>query len=420
MPVPEALHHDPDEVGAMPLPPRTRPWVVSLVSLVIVGTLATLFVVGWLPKMRQNSALAHDVHVVKTSLPRVRAELPRVSPRFTEVVLPGDIEAMQEAAVYARTTGYVRTLKVDIGQSVQAGETLALLDTPEIDAQVQQMKASLVESQAALESAIATSKLTETTLNRAKALVAKQAAAQQELDDAQAAVDVAHARVRLAEATIDVNKANLDRITQLQSFATITAPFSGTIVERMAEVGQLVTAGNGEAQSLFRLASTNPVRVFVNVPQIYASAVASDLEAEILVRERADRKFVGKVVRTARAIDPRTRTLLVEIQVPNEDHALLTGSYVQVRMTLERANPPLMVAASSLVFNAQGVYVAVVDADHRVQLRDVKIEGDTGNEIGISSGLKLTDLVVINPGDRLEQGTHVDVEVIAPAKTAAR
>ncbi|WP_254510317.1 efflux RND transporter periplasmic adaptor subunit [Anatilimnocola floriformis] len=411
--------HDPDEVGEVPAAPRTQFSVVALVSFFGVAILAGLFLLGWLPRVRQSAALAHEVQRVHTALPRVTVERPRLSDRFSETLLPGDIEAMQETAVYARTTGYIRTLKVDIGQSVKAGETLALLDTPEIDAQVQQMQASLVESQAALESAKATARLSETKLVRAAALVAKAAASQQELDDAEAAEAVAKARVKLAEATIDVNRANLERTTQLQSFSTITAPFAGTITTRTAEVGQLVTAGNGDTQSLFRLASTNPVRVFVNVPQIYASGVAIGLKAEILVREQPGRKFTGEVVRTARAIDPRTRTLLTEIHIPNEDQALLTGSYVQVLMTLERANPPLMVAASALIVNAKGTHVAVVGPDQLIQLRAVKIEGDTGSEVGIATGLGPQDLVVINPGDRLSQGTKVDVEVLPAAKTAA-
>jgi RND family efflux transporter MFP subunit len=197
---------------------------------------------------------------------------------------------------------------------------------------------------------------------------------------------------------------------ELQSFSEIRAPFSGTITARNINTGQLVTAGNATGQSLFHLALTNPVRVYVNVPQIIAPGVTKDLRADILVREIPGRVFEGSVTRTARAIDPLTRTLLTEIHVPNDDHALLTGSYVQVRMEIERQDPPLLIPAVALVFNASGTQVAVVGPDEKIQLRAVTVVGDFGPDIGISTGITIDDQVVSNPGERMSEGLHVEIE----------
>ena len=188
------------------------------------------------------------------------------------------------------------------------------------------------------------------------------------------------------------------------------APFPGTITARNVEIGQLLTNGNGVSQSLFHIAETNPVRVFVNVPQIYSPGVKVGLEADLVVREMPGRKFVGKVTRTARAIDPATRTLLTEIQVPNDDHALLTGSYVQVRMNVARDNPPLLIPAAALVFNADGTRVAVLDSSQHVHFQPVEVDGDFGSDVGIASGLKVDDRIVANPGARLSDGIAVQAD----------
>jgi RND family efflux transporter MFP subunit len=190
----------------------------------------------------------------------------------------------------------------------------------------------------------------------------------------------------------------------------VTAPFAGVVTARSIEVGQLVTAGNAQTQALFRLASTNPVRVFVNVPQVYAAHVAKDLQAQVVLREQPTQDIVGKVTRTARAIDPNTRTLLTEIQVPNNDGALLIGSYAQVKLQLQRDYTPLLIPASAIIFNSLGTQVAAVTADNRIALHDVQIERDMGSEVGITSGLDPAESVVTNPGDRMSQGLHVEID----------
>ena len=403
----------------------TKIWsAMSLILTIVIagGGFIGLFLLGSIPRHHSNAVLAEEADRVKNSKPRVRVIQPRQSPAVTEALLPGDVQAMEETILYARTNGYVTKWLVDIGDEVKEGQLLAEISTPEIFAQLQQSKASLSESKASVERARATVTLTTITTNRLRGLVAKNTVSQQELDDAEGNQAVAVANLRLAEATVEANTANVQHMQELQSFSEITAPFAGTITARNINTGQLVTSGNGTGQSLFQLTRTNPVRVFVNVPQIYAPGVTKGMHADIIVREIPGRIFTGTVTRTARAIDSTTRTLLTEIQVPNDDHALLTGSYVQVKMEVARQDPPLMIPASALVFNAQGTQVAVVDAEDKVRLREIAVAGDYGREVGVSTGLQIDDRIIVNPGDRMLDGllVQIDTEQDPDAKITAQ
>lgn len=375
-----------------------------------------LFVLGWIPRVHKAEALEVESHRIKSSLPLVRVAQPRRSPAIAGTLLPGDVQAMEEITIYPRTTGYVKRWLVDIGDEVTEGQLLAEIDTPEVRAQYQQSEAALAESKATLERARATANLAKITTERLRGLVAKKNVAQQELDDAENNLSVALANIRVAEATIEANKASLQHIQELLTFSEIRSPFAGTVTARHIDTGKLVTSGNGTGQALFQVARTNPVRVFVNVPQIFAPGVVKDLKAEVYSRELPGRVFQGVVTRTARAIDPLTRTLLTEVQVPNEDHALLTGSYVQVKMEVERQSPPLLIPPSSLIFNSGGTQIAVVGPEDQVELRVVDVVGDFGKEIGIASGLTESDRVVINPGDRMSAGVKVEIDDEKPAE----
>ena len=411
-----SAHHD--EAGLPPPVPQVGRVRVALFGLVAAATVSGLFLAGWSPRAKQNALLAEEAEKVRTALPRVQTMQPRQSPARTVTLLPGDVEAIEETTIYPRTTGYVQRWLVDLGTPVEAGQLLAEISTPEIDAQLEQARATLAESEAALERAIASANLADVMLRRSQSLTRQDAAPQQQLDEAEGTAAVAKANVRVAEATIKANKAAVQRTTELQSFSKIVAPFRGTITARHIDVGQLVTPGNSAGQALFRIARTDVVRVFLNVPQMYAFSVRKDLPAEILVREKPDASFVGKVVHTAAAIDPLTRTLLTEVQIRNPDNALLTGSYVQVQLHVQRDNPPLLIPASALMFNADGTKVAVVDAAQKVRMRTVSVEGDFGADVGIAKGLDPADQVVVNPGDRMTDGLSVTVD--APEANMAR
>lgn len=370
---------------------------------------AGLFLLGWMPRQHLAAELEASAQRIRTALPTVRVAKPRLSAAISSVTLPGDVQAMEEITIYPRTTGYLKRWLVDIGDEVQEGQLLAEIDTPEVKAQFLQSKAALAESRANLERAKAAEKLAIINVNRARGLVEKQAVAQQQLDDAQNALEVAVANVKLSEATIESNEASVQHIQELLSFCEIRASFAGTVTARHVDTGKLMTSGNGTGQAIFQIARTSPVRVFVNVPQNFAPGVSDGLKAEIIAREIPGRLFEGFVTRTARAIDPVTRTLLTEVQVPNEDHALLTGSYVQVRMDVSRQHPTLIIPSAALIFNSDGNQVAVVGPDQQIQLRSVRVAEDFGSEIGISTGITAEDDVVINPGDRMSNALKVEV-----------
>jgi len=408
IPVHHSVSHDEPELRR---PTKNLSRSGLLLMMAIVGTgFGTLFYAGWTPRQHLSAQLHAESHRIQTALPSVRVIKPRQSPPVSAVTLPGDVQAMEEITIYPRASGYIKRWLVDIGDEVQEGQLLAEIDIPEVKAQLEQTKAALGESRASLERARATVNLAAITTNRLRPLVAKKTVAQQELDDAENSLAVAEATVRLGEATIEANVANVHHIEELLSFSVINSPFAGTVTARHVDTGKLVTSGNGTGQALFQIARTNPVRVFINVPQIYAPGVMKDLQAQITSREQPGRVFEGSVTRTARAIDPITRTLLTEVQVPNDDHALLTGSYVQVKMDVERVNPPLLIPASSLVFNASGTRVAIVNTQGKVEFRSIEVAGDFGSEIGVTNGLSSDDQVVINPGDRLSDGVEVQVE----------
>ena len=401
--------HPESEIGSPPPVPRPRFLTLLLITILVAAGSVGVFLLGWIPRIRQEKVLAAQSETVKTALPQVMTAHPRPSPSLSIVQLPGDVQALEETTIYPRTSGYLKKWLVDIGDEVKEGQLLAEIDAPEVDQEFRQAEATLLQLRAKFLTAQTNFKLAQVTLQRYEALP-REAVTKQEIDEFRAKADNAQSSIKVAEADIGAGEANLKRIKELQSFAKITAPFAGTITVRNIELGRLVTSGNGTSQSLFQIAKTGVVRVFLNIPQMYASGIKQGQSAELVVRELPGRQFVGKITRTAKAIDPTTRTLRTEIQIPNEDHALLTGSYVQVRLEVARENAPVLIPASALISNADGTKVAVLSSDNHVHLQNVRVEGDLGPDVGIAHGLTARDLIVINPGDSLAEGTLVTVK----------
>ncbi len=372
-----------DEIGSPPVVLEASKTTLLVIVGCTVALLVGLFVVGLLPRLHENSILIDRSNAVKTQLPRVSVTTPRQSAPTVEIELPGDANPLEETTVYPRTSGYLKRWLVDIGDEVKSGQLLAVIDTPDVDQQLSKAKATLNTLVARQITAESDLKLAETTLLRYEALDRDNAVAKLELDQRRSAAETSRSALAAAKADVAGGQADVDRLKTLQDFSRVYAPFDGTITARNVEVGQLLTNGNGAAQSLFQIANTNPVRVFVNVPQIYSPGVTVGLEAQIVVREMPGRKFIGKVTRTAGAIDPTTRTLRTEVDVPNPNHTLLTHAYVHVRMNIVRENPPLLIPASALVFNADGTRVAVVDATQHIHFQPVEVQGDYGTDIGI-------------------------------------
>jgi RND family efflux transporter MFP subunit len=388
------------ETDTQPQPRKSRLFgmlFVGVIVLVILGAF-TLF-----QRRSQYQALAKETETL--AVPTVAVIHPTTEPSEEGLVLPGSMQAYVESPIYARTNGYLKKWYRDIGSRVRAGELLADIDTPEVDQQLAQAKADLDTSKANLS-------LSKITANRFEDLIKSESVSKQEVDNA--AGDLA-----AKQATVTSAEANVHRLAELESFKHIYAPFSGVITRRNVDLGTLVNAGNGgSTQLLFSLAQTDPIRVYVNVPESAAPSIRPGLPANIELTQYPGRKFQGKVVRTAEAIDPATRTLLTEVDVPNKTGELLPGGYAQVHLGVQISGERLQVPVNALLFRSEGLRAVVVDENHKLHLQPLTIGRDYGVTLEVLQGLRASDWLVLNPADSLEEGQQVNVKE-ANLKSAA-
>jgi RND family efflux transporter MFP subunit len=366
---------------------RRAGWLVLLV-LVLLGLGAARTVMGRNEQQRVTAAITSDqgrIHVVTT--------LPTRSTRGQQLILPGTLQGMVESPIYARAAGYVLRWHRDIGAAVRRGELLAEIDTPEIDQQLEAALASRDQAAASLE-------LARISARRWEVLRQRDAVSQQEFDERRS-------NLVQNEANLAVAEANLRRLREQQAFKRIVAPFDGVITRRNVNVGDLADAGNGGvAKSLFTLAQVDTLRLYVYVPQTYSQRIQVGDTVDIQLQELPDQRFKGRVVRTARAIDPSTRTLQVEINTGNADQRLLPGSYVQVAFPGTRSEA-LVVPTNTLMFRAEGPRAAVAGPDDTAVLKPVVIGENYGRSIQIVSGLEETDRLIVNPPDSLQAGDRL-------------
>lgn len=385
------------ETGSAPKP--ARPVRLLRVLIVVVVILMIGLAAGFWPRWTTRRSLAQETKELSVTTVAVVSPVPGKS--GLGVPLPAEVQAIVEAPIYARASGYLKRWLADIGATVKAGELLAEIDTPEVDQQLAQAKAEVAQNQAALDLARITSARWSDLLRTAS--VSKQEAAEKQSD------------LELKKANLDGALANLHRLEEMKVFARVTAPFDGTITVRQTDVGQLITAGSG--RELFRLAQLNPLRVYVRVPQTLSLAIVPEQKAELILDQFPGKKIEAKVVRTAGAIDPVSRTLLTELQVDNSRGEILAGSYAQVRFTDGVFAPTLTLPAKTLLFRAEGIRVGVVNADSKVELRAVKLGRDFGQTLEILEGVAAGDRVIMNPPDSLAGG--LVVRVAEPAKSVA-
>ena len=439
-----------DEKAVEPSEEReTHPHHISRGKIILVAVLLAAVVIaiglaGYLPRKAREESAARAASEEKNTLPTVTAERVRRSAQDSDVVLPGTLSALTQASIYARAAGYVRKRYADIGDRVRQGQLMAELEAPELDQQVSQARAAVSQAQqqlsqtrAALVQAQSQRDLAKITAQRYTNLMAKGAVARQDMDTQQsnyktsdALVDAQQASIRAAEDSVKQSQANLERVISLQDYKKVRAPFSGVVTARNVDVGALISAsGAGQGASpmspggvqtasgneIFRVAQIDTIRILINVPQANAPGIRVGMPAELAVNEFADRKFAGKVTRTANELDPNVRTLLVEVQVANQDGRLLPGMYAQIRFQSHRDAPPLLVPGDTLIAGNAGLQVAVLaDAPggaKKIHLQPVRIGRDFGTETEVLSGLAGDELLVVNPGDVVREGALVVAEV---------
>lgn len=317
------------------------------------------------------------------------------------LLLPGNITPIMETTLYARADGYIGKWYADIGDNVKAGQLLAELETPELDQQLAAARETVKQSQANFEVA-------KVTAQRWQELAQKQVVAKQDNDERQGSY-------KAAGATLASNQADVSRLEQLQGFKKIVAPFDGRITSRKIDVGSLVSQGSGTAGTvLYTLAQIDPLRIFVYVPQSDSPLVAVGMDTKILVQEYANRDFTGKVTRTAGALDPTSRTMLTEVQVPNHDGALFAGMYAQVKFELVDKGAPILIPSNVFVFRPEGPQVAVVTKENKIHWQKIEIGRDFGTYMEVLKGLDEGAKVVNNPTDDLTEGLVVESKAAQP------
>jgi RND family efflux transporter MFP subunit len=378
-------------------------------AIAIAGVLGSLVILGVVPRALHRSAMAAEARALEEAPARVSVVRVERSIAASALALPGSVMPLQETSVYARANGYVRRWSVDIGARVKRGQVLALLDVPDIDEELRQAHAMANQARAGIAQAKTQLELARTTNARYGALGPSGVVTQQEVDQYQAGYDAQQSNVVAAEAAHGSALANVERLRDLKDFGVIVAPFDGVVTQRTAEVGQLVTAGTSMGQPLFKVAEVDTVRVFVNVPQLYATDIHVGMDAPTTVRERYGRTFEGKVARTADELDVGTRTLLTEVDIPNPDGALIAGMYGQVTFHMTEHHPLLVVPATAVLIDAQGTRAALVRGG-AISWRKVGIEEDLGDKVAISTGLAEGDVLVAAPSDRLLEGMRVRAE----------
>jgi multidrug efflux pump subunit AcrA (membrane-fusion protein) len=405
-------------------------------GLLVAAVFGLILIVGYIPRFRNREAIASASKRQQTELPVVAVTAAARAKSSAQLSLPGSTAALVEAPIYARASGYVSKRLADIGDRVQAGQLLAIVDAPDLDQQVDQARASLQQSESMLRQAEAQAKLASVTWERYKVLVARGVLSKQDGDTQEANYSVSVANVRAAQDTVNSNRANLQRLIKLQSYERVTAPFAGVVIVRNIDVGSLIssyggglgggvnTGGTGSVTipptgsatlgaEMFRVARLDRLRVYCSVPERSAQYVAVGQTVDLVFDSVPGKTFQGKVVRTANAIDTLTRTLLTQIDVDNRSGQLLPGTYATVTFNNVHAVPPVIVPGDTLITRSSGTMAALV-RDGTVHLQPVVTGRDYGAQVEILEGLREGDLVIVNPGDATKEGTRVATRLLPP------
>ncbi len=360
---------------------------------------------GIYSRLDAETALARATD--EAALPTVATVLAQASPAEEEITLPGTVQAEYETAIYARTSGYVKRWYVDIGARVTAGDLLAEIDAPEVDQQLEQARAQLVQMQASVAQAQSNMELAQVTNTRTTRLVGQGWSSRQQGDQDRLTYAASVAALDVARANLEAQQAQVKRLEQLTGFERVIAPFDGVITARQVDKGNLINAGSSTGAELFRIADMKKLRIYVQVPQSYAAAIRPGLEADLRFPEHPGRTFTANFVRSASAIEPRARTLLVELQVDNAKGELLPGGYTDVHFKLPAAGGRVRISTNALLFRAEGLRIATADADGHVMLHEVTLGRDFGTTVEILTGIGPGDTVILNPPAAITTGGQV-------------
>jgi RND family efflux transporter MFP subunit len=396
--------------------PSSRTFGVVVLLLLALGIAG--YFLGYAPRQHREQVLAAESRAEVRVLPTINVEPVVRGASQSSLVLPGTIQAVTEAPVLARSTGYIKKRYADIGDRVKAGQVLADIEAPELGQQIRQAKAiidqaeqQVQQAEAALVQGRANLNLARVSRDRYETLAGQGIISRQERDTYQAQYEAQQANVQALDKAIGAAKsntaaaeANLARLNDLLNYQTVRAPFAGVITVRNIDTGALVNEGT---TLLFRIAQTDRLRTYVNVPQADADSLRVGMRASLSTPDRSGRQFEGAVARTANALDPATRTLLVEIQIANTHGDLVPGMYTQVDLAVARKNPPLLIPADTLVIRADGPQVAVVNAEGVVHFTRVQLGRDLGDRLEALDGVQEGDRLAVNPSDVVREGAKV-------------
>lgn len=403
-------------------PAGVRPLLTFFAILAVL--IAAGIVTGLLPRLRREKTLAASVITEAAQRPIVNVVAAQTAAAHHSLDLPGDMQALIESPLFARTDGYMSKRNVDIGDVVKAGQVMAEIETPELDQQLQQARATLSNSrsnlkelQANITLAQANLNMARTTFERWKILQQKGAIARQDFDEKdadlqvkQATLEAAQARLLSARDMVTANEAAVRRLEQTKSFSHVVAPFDGIVTARLMDVGTLVNAGNsGANHEIFRVADLNVMRIFVNVPQTWVSQIHDGQQAEVRVQELPGKVFHAVVAHSTHEVDTASRSMLVILRTPNPGHLLLPGMYSQVRFATSGPVTAVLIPRDALSNGAQGTRVATAGPDGKVHFKTVRVGNDFGNEIEILDGLSAQELVIVNPSDSVREGVEVEI-----------
>lgn len=361
---------------------------------IVIISISLILLFQVIVRVWQSIALRRETNILALTVVQT-VTATQTSDMQDDIVLPGTLTAWHEAPIYARTNGYIKQWYVDIGSAVNKGDLLAVIETPELDAQ-------LAQAEANLKIAEANNKLAQTTAERWKNLLKTESVSQQETDEK---VDIALA----STASVIAARANRDRLLELVNFEKVKAPFNGIISTRATDIGALINSGSNpsEAQPLFRIVQIDPLRLYVKIPEIYSSRITPNMEVYLNFTEYPGQRFLTHLKKTAHSIDPSTRTLLAQFVVENKSGKLLPGSYTEVHFSIKPYPGAVRLPVNTLIFRKEGLQVAILDKSHRVILKNITVSRDFGDYVEIDSGIKLGEEVITNPPDSIYEGEQM-------------